>query len=51
MRVVVLRRVFAAGQAGYTIQAVAIEARGRCLACREDPPEHDHTHAHSQAQG
>jgi Fur family zinc uptake transcriptional regulator len=37
-----------AGQAGYTIQAVAIEARGRCMACREDPPEHAHAHAHSQ---
>jgi Fur family zinc uptake transcriptional regulator len=27
-----------AGEAGYTIQAVAIEARGRCAACREDLP-------------
>ena len=30
-----LRRL--AGEAGYTIQAVAIEARGRCAVCREDP--------------
>ena len=32
-----------AGQVGYTIQTVAIEARGRCLACREDP-QAAHTH-------
>ena len=27
-----------AGAAGYTIQAVAIEAHGHCAACREDAP-------------
>jgi Fe2+ or Zn2+ uptake regulation protein len=38
-----------ASEAGYTIQAVAIEARGRCMACREDLKEHPPSYA--QAQG
>ena len=36
-----------AGQAGYTIQTVAIEARGRCAACREEPASHSHHEAHA----
>jgi Fur family zinc uptake transcriptional regulator len=35
-----------AGEAGYIIQAVAIEARGRCAACRDDPAGHRHEQEH-----
>jgi Fur family zinc uptake transcriptional regulator len=37
-----------AGLSGYTIQAVAIEARGRCAACPDDAPQH---HRHAQEPG
>ena len=33
-----------AGQAGYTIQQVAIEARGRCAQCHDAAPAHPHEH-------
>ncbi len=35
-----------ASEAGYSLQTVSIEARGRCAACRDEPSEHVHAQGH-----